>query len=246
MSRLKPVYRRDLVGQNSVDFESRVDFARLKWERLARLRAQMAAADLGGVFIYDPINIRYATGTRGHVPAGMRFFHRYALVSHDRVLIFGNQTDIPSSDQGLEARPARIWDFFPCGRNVTKAARLWAADLKSAIDELGIAGERIGIDRLDFTGFDALRSLGIALADARVPFERARAIKTADELTLIRQACAVADVCICAVRDATKAGVTENELSAILSGTNIKLGGEYTNSKVLSAGQHKPLVPAGN
>ena len=71
-----------------------------------------------------------------------------------------------------------------------------------------------------------------------MPIERARAIKTPDELTLIRQACAVADVGICAIRDAIRPGATENELWAAFTGTNIRLGGEHTDGRLLTAGGH--------
>jgi Xaa-Pro aminopeptidase len=63
-------------------------------------------------------------------------------------------------------------------------------------------------------------------------------VKTPDELVLIRQACAVADVAICNVRDAIVPGVTENELFAILAATNLRYGGEHMDSKLLTAGGH--------
>jgi Xaa-Pro aminopeptidase len=121
---------------------------------------------------------------------------------------------------------------------VEAAARRWADELGAAIDERGLARERLGVDRLDFVGFEALRARHARLADGRVPIERARAIKTPDELALIRQACAVADVAICAVRDAIRPGVTENELWGIFTGTNIRLGGEHTDGRLLAAGGH--------
>ena len=40
--------QRDLLGQEIVDFDERVDVKRLKKERLARLQGEMAKADLGG------------------------------------------------------------------------------------------------------------------------------------------------------------------------------------------------------
>ncbi len=49
----------DLMGTNAVDFEDRVDMDRLKTERLGRLREQMTVADLGGMLLFDPHNIRY-------------------------------------------------------------------------------------------------------------------------------------------------------------------------------------------
>ncbi|MGH7320367.1 MAG: M24 family metallopeptidase [Candidatus Rokuibacteriota bacterium] len=234
------VHRRDLVGQEIVDYEQRVDIARLKRERLARLRAEIQRADLGAVLLYDPLNIRYATGTRDSSAGyGLRFYYRYALVPREgRVILFGGLSETPGEDATIELRAARSWDFFPCGTHVEEAARRWAADLRAAIDELGLGGERIGIDRLDFVGFEALRAQQMRLADARVPVERARAVKTQDEVALIRQACAVADVAICATRDAIRPGVTENELWAIFTATNIRLGGEHTDGRLLTAGGH--------
>lgn len=234
------VHQRDLVGQQIVDYEARVDIARLKRERLARLQAEIGKADLGAVLLYDSVNIRYATGTRDSSSGyGLRFYYRYALVPREgRVVLFGSFTDTLAGDPAIDVRSALTWDFFPCGRNVEEAARRWAASLKAVIDEVGLTRERIGIDRLDFVGFEALRARQIRLADARVPVEKARAIKTQDELALIRQACAVADVGICAVRDAIRSGVTENELWAIFTATNIRLGGEYTDGRLLAAGGH--------
>jgi Xaa-Pro dipeptidase len=237
-TRAEDPHQRDLVGQQIVDYEARVDVARLKRERLARLQAEMRSADLGALLLYDPINIRYATGTRDSSTGfAFRFYYRYALVPREgRVVVFGGLDDTLAGDSGIDVREGRTWDFFPCGRNVAEAARRWAAELGTTLGEIGLTRERLGIDRLDFVGFEALRAQQIQLADARVPIERARAIKTRDELTLIRQACAVADVGICAIRDAIRPGVTENELWAIFTATNIRLGGEHTDGRLLTAG----------
>ena len=199
----------------------------------------MRRADLGAVLLYDPHNIRYATATRdGSAGYGLRFHHRYALVPGEgRVLLFGSLPET-GGDLTLEVRPARTWDFFPCGSHVEEAARQWAADLGAALGDLGLRGQRLGIDRLDFTGFEALRREGHRLADARVPIERARAIKTADELALIRQACAVADTAISEVRQAIRPGRTESELWAIFTATNLRLGGEHSDGRLLTAGRH--------
>lgn len=229
------VHRRDVVGQKAVDFEDRLDVSRLKRERLARLRAQIVQADLGGLLLYDPLNIIYATGLDRAGVFWLRMCYRYALVPRvGTPILFGGRYF--ATDGSVEARRGLGWEFFGYGRNVQEGARRWAADLAGVMRERGMAGERLGIDRLDFVGFEALRGEGIALADARVPVERARAIKTVDELILLRQACAVADVASSAVQDALRPGVTEDELFAILAATNIRFGGEHMSSRNLSAG----------
>jgi Xaa-Pro aminopeptidase len=234
------VHRRDLVGREIVDYEPRTDIGRLKRERLGRLQAEMGRAELGALLLYDPLNIRYATGLRDSSTGyGMRFYYRYALVPRQgKPLLFGGLADTVAADATVEVRPGRSWDYFTAGRHVEEAVGQWATELAAVIRELGLARERIGIDRLDYLGFEALRAQEVRLADARVPVERARAVKTPDELTLLRQACAVADVGICAIRDAIRPGITENELWGILTGTNIGLGGEHTDGRLLAAGEH--------
>jgi Xaa-Pro dipeptidase len=229
------LHRRDLIGQDVVDYEDRVDMARLKRARLARLQAEIARADLGGVLLYDPANIRYATGIRFCGLYSYRFFQRYTVVPREgRPILFGWSD--PDMDETLERRRALFWDYFPCGRHVHEAVERWAGSLHDTLKDLGIAGERIGVDRLDFLAFEALRAQPIVVADARIPVERARAIKTPDEIALIKQACAISDVAICAVKDAIRPGVTENELFAILTATNMKYGGEHMDSRLLTAG----------
>ena len=46
---VKDGHQLDLLGQDVVDFEERVDIPRLKKERLERVQSEMAKADLGGL-----------------------------------------------------------------------------------------------------------------------------------------------------------------------------------------------------
>src|SRR5215208_7676132 len=46
-----------------VDFEQRVDYDRLRHERLARAKAALDASDLAAVLLFDMNNVRYVTST---------------------------------------------------------------------------------------------------------------------------------------------------------------------------------------
>ena len=50
-------------GTNGVDWENRVDFDRLRMERLARLKAEIELSSLGSLLTFDFNNIRYMTST---------------------------------------------------------------------------------------------------------------------------------------------------------------------------------------
>ena len=237
-------HQQDLLGQYVVDFDERVDVSRLKKERLGRLQKEIAKADLGGILLFDPLNIRYATGRRYSGGFPMRTFLTYTLVPQEGAPFVPEEhfDSSPIEGQGgfAEAEYRRkkgsIWEFFPCGRNVDEAARLWGEGVREQMNELGISGERLGIDRLDFHSMESLRANEITLADGRIPMEKARVIKTVDEISLIRQACAIADVAISRTRDAIEPGVTENQLFSILTATNIEYGGEHMDARLLRAG----------
>ena len=241
---VKVGHEMDLLGQGIVDFEERVSIPRLKKERLERLQRQMAKDDLGVMLLFDPLNIRYATGLRNSGAYAMRGFLAYVLVPREGVPFVPEEhfDSSPIEGQGGLAEAAyrrkkgSMWEFFPCGRNVEEAARLWGQGIKDQMNQLGIGGERLAVDRLDFHAMESLRAQGITLADGRVPMEKARAIKTMDEISLIRQACAVADVAICRTRHAIEPGVTENKLFSILAATNIEFGGEHMDARSLRAG----------
>jgi hypothetical protein len=54
---------RRLYSQTGADWQYRVDFDRLRSDRLQRTREQMDAMDLGALVLYAGANIRYVTGS---------------------------------------------------------------------------------------------------------------------------------------------------------------------------------------
>ena len=236
--RAKQFHEIDLLGTQVADFEERVDVERLRRERFERLQTELVRANLGGVLLFDPVNVRYATGTRLHESFAFRHKGRHALVPREGKPILFSATDRETHvlSDFLIGRPMHSIEAWTCGSFVMDATAKWARAIKEAMSELGIANEPLGIDRLDMITIRILEAEGIILEDGVVPLNWARSVKTKDELALIRQACAVADVALSAVRDAIKPGVTENELFSILTAVNIKYGGERIDAKLLAAG----------
>ena len=50
-------------GTMAVDWERRIDFDRLRRERLARIKALLKKSELGSVLCFDMNNVRYITAT---------------------------------------------------------------------------------------------------------------------------------------------------------------------------------------
>ena len=106
--------RRELAALPEVDVE------RMAMERLGRLQAEMAARDVGGMLLYDPVNVRYATGTRNMQVWAMHNSSRYCLVPAEGGVLVFDFVHCEHLSEHLptvaESRPARMWIFHIAGR----------------------------------------------------------------------------------------------------------------------------------
>jgi Xaa-Pro aminopeptidase len=111
----------------------------------------------------------------------------------------------------------------------------WAAQIAELVRAQG--STRLAIDRMigHFVAL-ALADQGIALVAGGPAMGQAQAIKSLDEVQCITLAIAATETGMAKMREAVEPGVTENELWGILNGTNIALGGEYSDTRLLSSG----------
>jgi hypothetical protein len=63
-----------------IDTEGQVDMRRLRKYRLDRVRAELKKNDFAGIVLFDPINIRYATGSRNMAVWTLHNAGRYVFV----------------------------------------------------------------------------------------------------------------------------------------------------------------------
>src|SRR5260221_8038907 len=149
-------------GTMAVDWEQRVDFERLRTQRLAKLKAQLERSDLGAVLSFDFGNIRYMTAT--HIGTwGMDKLIRFALLPRGGepvVWDFGSaarhhqiynpwldHTDGPPTPQGARRTGARAGISTPRGAFNPDAgiAADVATKVATVLREHGLAGEPVGI-----------------------------------------------------------------------------------------------------
>jgi Xaa-Pro aminopeptidase len=231
-------------GQSAVDWESRVDLARLREERLARLKDVLEASDLGAVLTFDFANIRYMTAT--HIGTwAMDKLIRFALLvrgGEPIVWDFGSaarhhqlynpwldHTPGPSTPQGAARTGARAGistlrgAFHPDAGIAADVAAKVAAELR----EQGMADAPVGIDVAEMPVLAALKAQGVDVVDGQQIFLRARSIKTKDEIALLTQACSMVDAAYDELYGFLRPGVRENECVGVVSKVLYDLGSEY-------------------
>jgi Xaa-Pro aminopeptidase len=206
----------DLMTLDQLGAQEPIDLVAVRAFRLARVREQMAAHSLDACILVDPVNIRYATGARN-----MQVFHsrnpaRYLFVAGAGPVILHEFVGCAHLAEGLETidevRPAVTASYAAAGDAIATVEAAWARQVGSLVREHCGARAAVGVERVNAGAALALRDEGFHLADAQAPIERARAIKSAEELKCVRASVAATEVAVGRLRDAMRPGMTENEL----------------------------------
>lgn len=210
--------------------------------RLSRVREEMRLRGYGAVVLFDPVNIRYATDCRNMQIWSMRNPARYCLVVADGPVIMFEIGGRAHHAEGLgtidEVRSARPWFYYYSGNDTARYAREWATELRDIICRHH--GERevvVAIDQCDAEGVHALAEQGLSTASGQELMQQARRIKSEDEVAAISAAVEVCEIGIERMQGALRPGMSEIALWSIMHQTNIELGGEYMETRLLSSGR---------
>ncbi|HZH81615.1 MAG TPA: M24 family metallopeptidase [Phototrophicaceae bacterium] len=158
-----------------------VDMERLARDRLARLQAAMQSENLAALLLTDFLNIRYATNTVMMLGLRATGVQRFALIpAAGEPLICQRELSRKSQYRSLR------FDAYMFAMRPPVATADFIDQTIDGLKQLGATSERIGVDFLNLTAIDGLKSRGISLTDGWPAINKARAVKTADELALIR------------------------------------------------------------
>jgi Xaa-Pro dipeptidase len=225
-----------LVGVRTDEGDgSPVDHAQLRDERLARLQDSMRVHDLEVLLLFNEPNIRYATGATAMPVWAMSTMVRCALVPVEgEPILFEHPNSIHRSRRRAgDVRPMHAWEFYD---DPGPEATIWARETVAAVRELGAASRLLGVDRLGTPGFLALAREGIDPVDSAPVTQRAREVKTSQEVALFELNGVLVIRMLAAFEAAIATGVREVDLLAALSGVMLREGGEYLATNTVCSG----------
>ncbi|KAI6747859.1 hypothetical protein HG531_008401 [Fusarium graminearum] len=208
--------------------------------RLQRVRDELTNRDLGGILLFDPLNIRYATDTTNmqlwttHNPARACFVAASGYV----VLWDFHGCNHLSAHLPLinERRSGASFFYFETGNRTDEQAARFATQIDQLLRQHAGNNRRLAVDRIEVAGLRALDALGLDVCNGQVVTEHARMIKGPDEILAMRCAVASCEAAIGEMRQAMRAGATENDVWAALHAGNIRRGGEWIETRLLSSG----------
>jgi len=224
----------------TVYHHSEVDRAELRAYRLARVRSELKRRDYAGILLYDPVNIRYATDCANMQVWTLHNRVRFAFIATEGPVVlfdFHGSAHLAAAIETIdEVRPARAYDHFEAGPRAAEQAGHWAAEIADLLASHGGGNRRLAVDRLEPRGLSALQAQRVEVMDGDEVMASARLIKGAAELAAMREAIAACEEGMRRMRTALRPGISENALWSILHQTNIELGGEWIETRLLTSG----------
>ena len=225
------------LGWMGVDWEQRIDFDRLRRERLERARKAVAESDADALFIFRAEDARYITGHRSHLgPVAALSFGNVVLHRNGDYILYtmdGKTTldGMPWLDKSQIKPRANVRDHT--------GTVAWAESVKADF-ELG-PGSVIGVDLWNPRIEASLKTVftDVEFVDGFDILMNAKIIKTQDELACIRAAGVLTEVGFQAALDALKPGVKECEVLAAAWQAMTALGSEWTQcSNIVASGPY--------
>ena len=219
---------------------SPIDEPAIRRYRLERVRQLMDQEDVAAVLLFDPVNIRYANGSRNMQVWTMHNFARYALVVAGGPSIMFELTTgkhlLDTLETIDEIRPAWSADYMVTGYRRGEIAKRFAAEIAGIVREYGGGNQRLAVDRLDVDTSMALSRAGLTLTDGKKVLEHARAIKSVEEIRALRRSLETCENAMADLQRQLKPGMTEQQALAILLKRSIEQGGEYPETRLMTSG----------
>ena len=221
------------------------DLGRMREYRWKRLVQALADRDYGGLLLYDPLNIRYATDTTNMQLWNTHNPFRACLICADGHMVMWEYKNSPFlvtfNPLVKELRSGATFFYNSTGDRGEAAAKAFAAQVDEVMRAHAGTNRRLAVDKIMVHGLRALEAAGFQVMEGEEVTERTRAIKGPDDIAAMRcahHACesAIAEMEAFARRDIPLGGVSEDAVWAELHAGNIRRGGEWIETRLLASG----------
>ena len=210
-------------------------------DRLHTLTRTLTEEGCDAILLYDPLNIRYATDTSNMQVWTMHNFERYALVFADGYVVLWDFFNCDHLNEGNrqvdEIRTAISWSFFSTGQRASEKAQVWANEIDDVLQQRLGAKAKLAIDWNIREASELISAKGHSVVEGESLMGKARLVKSDNELALMQYTIDVCEIGMQRMYDEVRPGMSENELWAYLHFENIKHGGEWIETRILSSGQ---------
>lgn len=191
--------------------------------RLRRTLCAMAEAGHDALLLFKPESHYWLTG---YDTFGFCFFQCLVLRSDGRMVLLTRSADLRQAQLTSTIQDVRVW--------VDRDGAEPAVDLKSLLQELGLAGKHLGVE-WETHGLTAANGRRLAaaldgfgaLGDASLLISRLRLVKSEAEIAHVRRAAELADAALEAAIAHAQPGAEEGVILARMHDAIFEAGGDY-------------------
>ncbi|SLN41061.1 putative peptidase [Pseudoruegeria aquimaris] len=216
------------------------DLAEMRRFRWARLTRHVVERDYGGLLMFDPLNIRYATDSTNMQLWNTHNPFRAVLLCADGYMVIWDYKNAPflSGFNPLvrEARSGADLFYFDRGDRIDIAADVFSNEVRLLIEAHGGGNMRLAVDKPMIHGLRALEAQGFTVMPGEEVTEKSRSIKGPEEIRAMRCASHACEIAVAEMEAACAPGLSEDEVWAVLHAENIKRGGEWIETRLLASG----------
>ncbi|SMX32244.1 dimethylsulfonioproprionate lyase DddP [Octadecabacter ascidiaceicola] len=213
-----------------------------RWKRLTQ---HIVDRDLGGLLMFDPLNIRYATDSTNMQLWNTHNPFRAVLLCADGHMVIWDYKNSPFLSEFnplvAEQRSGASMFYFSNGNKGLQAASSFADEVKYLMRAHAGSNMRLAVDKIMVDGLRALETRGFTVEEGEEVTEHARSVKGPDEILAMRCANHACETACKSMEDFARAHsgngtTTEDDIWAILHAENIKRGGEWIETRLLASG----------
>ena len=221
------------------------DLQAMRKYRWNRLTQHVVDRDYGGVLLFDPLNIRYATDSTNMQLWNTHNPFRALLLCADGYMVMWDYKNSPFLSEFnplvREQRSGADLFYFDRGDKVNVAADIFSNEVRQLITEHGGGNMRLAVDKIMLHGLRALEAQGFEIMEGEELTEKARSIKGPDEIAAMRCASHACETAVAVMERAARSGVPQGNMSevdiwAVLHAENIRRGGEWIETRLLASG----------
>lgn len=218
---------------------------RMREYRWKRLTQSLIDRDYGGLLMFDPLNIRYATDTTNMQLWNTHNPFRACLLCADGHMVMWEYKNSPFlvtfNPLVKELRSGATFFYNSTGDRGREAAAAFARQVDEVMRAHAGTNRRLAVDKIMVHGLRALEAIGFTVEEGEEVTERVRAIKGPDEILAMRCAHHACETGIAEMERATRIGVplggmSEDDIWSELHKANIKRGGEWIETRLLASG----------
>lgn len=232
-------YPTDFIAMDDREFS--VDFTKLRLQRKEKARKIMKDLGVEAMLLFQEPNIRYVSRGTGRTVTERATGFRYCFFDRNSepILFEFGMLYMYAKQYNPDLDVRASISFLGMGPQEARERQLekFAEQIKSVLKEKGLENVLVSLDVAEPRIINSLNKVGIRTSnDAVTVMDRARSVKSREEVELIRIGSAISEAGFSAAMNALRGPVSESELRGVIVNEMYRRGMEIVATAEVASG----------